>query len=252
MSAVPQSLFRNALLEPAQTIPEGLSDSAGRPAGARFNVYRNNVVASLTEALHSGFPVVAKLLGKENMDGLAGIFLRAHPPSSPVMLHYGAALPRFIAELPQLAHLGYLSDMARLELALRTSYHAADASPIEPHAFAAIPPEDLLGTRLTLAPAVQIVRSDWPIYDIWRFNTETGAPKPAAVAQDVLITRPEFDPLPNLLPPGGADWIDALAQGQTIGAALERSQGQVPDFDMTTPLTALLTGNAIISLANKE
>ena len=249
---VPQSLFREALLDPAHNVPAGLSDAAGQPAGARFNVYRNNVVVSLVEALHTGFPVLATLLGKENMDGLAGLFVRAHPPTSPVMVFYGAALPDFLATLPQLSHLGYLPDVARLELALRRSYHAADGDPISSERLAELAPQDLLAAQVSLAPSVRVLRSAWPIHDIWRFNTEDDAPKPTPGAQDVLITRAEFDPLLHLLPPGAAAWITVLGQGETIGAALEAAAREAPDFDMTTPLTLLLAGNAIISLENKD
>ncbi|MDU9004804.1 DNA-binding domain-containing protein [Sedimentitalea todarodis] len=249
---VPQALFREALLEPARSPPAGLSDGAGRPAGARFDVYRNNVVVSLIDALHTGFPVLSKLLGKENMDGLAGMFVRAHPPTSPVMMFYGEALPDFITTLPQLSHLGYLPDVARLELELRYAYHAADGIPISPDALAVLAPESLLGAQVALAPAVRVMRSAWPIHDIWRFNTQADAPKPMPGAQDVLITRADFDPTPHVLPAGGAAWIEALGQGQSIGAALETAVHEATEFDMTTPLTLLLAGNAILSLANKD
>ncbi len=250
--SVSQTTFRAALLDASQPIPVELADSSGRQAGARFNVYRNNVAVSLTEALHTGFPIVAKLLGKENMDGLAGLFLRSHPPTSPLLMHYGDTFPAFLAELPQLAHLGYLPDVARLELALRRSYHATDSVPIEPQCFGAVSPEDLMRSTLTLAPSVELIRSEWPLYDIWRFNTEDNSPKPVHVAQDVLITREEFDPVPQLLPAGGAAWIGALTQGATIGIANEDAHTTTPDFDLTTCLTLLLSGGAIVSLTKKE
>jgi len=246
-----QTMFRTALLDPAKPVPDGLTDGADHPAGARFNVYRNNVAVSLTEALHVAFPVIAKLLGRENMDGLAGLFLRAHPPSSPLMMHYGAALPDFIAGLGQLSHLGYLPDVARLELALRQSYHAADSTGIDPAVLGALSADALLCMGITLTPATVLVRSDWPIHDIWRFNTQDDAPKPAPVAQDVLITRPDFDPVPNLLSDGSADWIATLQQGASIATALQTAQTGTPEFDLTTPLTLLLAGKAIASLDEK-
>ncbi len=249
---VSQSAFRKALLDPAVAAPTGLIDSTGHPALARFNVYRNNVAVSLTEALHTGFPVLAKLLGKENMDGLAGLFLRAHPPETPLLMFYGDALPAFIADLPQLAHLGYLPDVARLELALRRSYHAADADPIDPAQLGRLTPDALMHTTVTFAPSARLLRSDWPVFDIWRFNTQDDAQKPVPGAQDVLVTRAAFDPVPSLLAPGGAEWIAALMRGRTIEQAMQAAQAIDPDFDPTGTLTLLLSENALTSLKTKD
>ncbi|MFC3615687.1 putative DNA-binding domain-containing protein [Lutimaribacter marinistellae] len=246
--SVSQREFHTALLAPEQPHPQGLRDGADRPAGRRFDVYRNNVAVSLTEALHDGFPVIAKLLGKQNLDGLAGIYLRQHPPASPLMMHFGAAFPAFLAGMPQLAHLGYLPDIARLELALRQSYHAGDAEPVPPQSLA-LSPEALMGATLGFAPSVQLLRSPWPIHDIWRFNTEPGAPKPRAAAQDVLVTRPEYDPLPRLLPPGGAEWITATQAGETLGTAQDRATSAAADFDLAALLAMLLGDGAITSLS---
>lgn len=245
--SVSQTTFHSALLDAGQPIPDGLLDAEAQPAGRRFSVYRNNVAVSLTEAMHQAFPVITKLLGAQNMDGLAGIFLRQHPPSSPLMMFYGEDFPAFLQGMQQLSHLGYLPDVARLELAFRRSYHAADAPPIEADALA-IPPEDLMQAKLTLAPAMQVLHSDWPIHAIWRFNTEDNAPKPQAEAQDVLITRPEYDPEPNLLPAGGAAWITRIQDGQTIGDAFELTVAETPEFDLGTTLALLLQGGAITSV----
>ncbi|QDI76241.1 MULTISPECIES: DNA-binding domain-containing protein [Leisingera] len=249
--SVSQTDFTRAMMDAGQPVPDGLTDHLGQPAGRRFSVYRNNVAVSLTEAMHSAFPVIAKLLGKQNMDGLAGIYLRRHPPSSPLMMFYGAEFPAFLEAMEQLKHLGYLGDVARLELALRRAYHAADAAPIAPEALGALPPDALLDTRLELAPAVQVLRSPWPIHAIWRYNTEDGAPKPAAQAEDVLITRPEFDPIPQVLPPAGAVWISALMAGATIGAAMEQAAAENEAFDLGATLALLLQGGAVTGLNSK-
>jgi Putative DNA-binding domain len=249
---VTQTQFRTALLDPDQPIPGGLSDGADNVAGARFNVYRNNVAVSLTEAMHSTFPVIAKLLGTRNMDGLAGMFLRQHPPSSPLMMHYGDAFPDFLAGMEQLSHLGYLPDIARLELAIHRSYHASDSDPIAPEALAGLEPDALMSSVITLAPAVEILCSDWPIYDIWRFNSVADAPEPRPVAQDVVVTRAEFDPEPQLLPSGGAIWIRALADGQTIAQSYEAALGHDAEFDLGATLAILLQGSGVVSLTQKD
>ncbi len=244
---VTQTTFRSAILDGQQDRPLGLSDAEGRPAGRRFDVYRNNVAVSLTDALATGFPTIAKLIGEENFNAVAGIFLRQSPPASPLMMHYGAGFPDFLRDFEPLAHLGYLGDVADLELALRRSYHAADAPPIAADALASVPPEHLGEVTFTFAPAVSLLSSPWPLHAIWAFNMQNG-PKPEAVAQDVIILRPEFDPEPHALPPGGLACLQSLMAGNPLGIAAARASEADKAFDLSAILTLLLPGNALTSI----
>ncbi len=241
-----QTEFTDALLDPGRAVPAGLIDPQGQTAPKRFAVYRNNVAVSLTEALGTAFPVIAKLLGPQNFQTLAGVFLRRHPPASPLMMFYGAEMPAFLEDFPPVQSLGYLPDIARLELALRHAYHAADAPALDPAALQALAPEALMGAQVTLCPATRVVRSPWPIHAIWAFNMTVGAPKPQMAAQDVLITRPDYDPQQWLLPPGGADFLDAL-RDQPFGAAVEAGAAHA-DFDLTATLRVLLDSGALSQL----
>lgn len=241
---VTQTTFRSAILDSQQDRPIGLSDAKGQPAGCRFDVYRNNVAVSLTDALANGFPTIAKLIGDENFNAIAGIFLRQSPPASPLMMHYGAGFPDFLRDFEPLAHLGYLGDVADLELAMRRSYHAADATPITPDALQTVPPEQLGEVTFSFAPAVLVQQSPWPLHAIWSFNMQDG-PKPEAVAQDVVIMRPEFDPEPHALPPGGYTCLKSLMSGHTLGIAAAKATEADNAFDLGAALTLLLSGNAL-------
>lgn len=242
-----QDRLRLALLDNTRPVPPGLSDGQGRPAGRRFAVYRNNIAVALTEALELSFPVIRQLIGSQNFKAMAGVFLRRHPPDTPIMARYGARLPGFLEGFEPLRHLPYLPDVARLEQALRVSYHAADAPPVVATALSDLAPDALSTARLDLAPAVQVLRSPWPVHAIWRFNAEDG-PRPAPGAQDVLITRPGFDPVMTVLAPGAADFVTALRQGRDFGAAQDAAMDAAPEFDMARILTALLDGQAIIGI----
>ncbi|MEM1428024.1 MAG: DNA-binding domain-containing protein [Pseudomonadota bacterium] len=245
---VSQSAFHEALLDPARAVPEGLTDPEGRPAGKRFDVYRNNVVASLSDALATGFPVIAKLLGPENFRALAVAYSRAHPPRSPLMMHMGGDLPAFLEGFEPLAKYGYMADVARLELALRDSYHAADAAPIAPDVLVTLGEAGLATARVALASAVRLVQSPWPIVQIWRFNMEGGAqPQPGAEA--ALVTRPGFDPKINALSPGGAVLVAKLRYGVALGPAAEAAAEAEPGFDPSSTIAALLAGQAITAIA---
>ena len=250
--SVGQTDFRAALLDASVPTPAGLVDPEGRPAGKRFDVYRNNVAVSLTEALKTAFPVIHKLLGDENYNGIAGIFLRRHPPTSPMMMFYGAAFPDFLAGFEPLQHLGYLADVARVEQALRHSYHAGDAAAIDPARLQAMTPEALMAARLVFAPAMGLVRSTWPIHAIWQFNQPQGGPKPEMRPEDVLISRPDYDPTVSLLPPGGGAFVAALQSGETLAAAVEQATTDYDDFDLTTTLGLLLGGGCIIDILGEE
>lgn len=249
---VDQTEFRNALLNPDQPRPEALLDGQGRSAGRRFDVYRNNVAVSLTEALSTAFPVIEKLLGEKNFRTMAGVFLRRHPPSSPLMMFYGGEMPDFLQSFEPTSSIGYLPDVARLELALRESYHAADTAAADPAALQSMPPEELMASRIFLAPSLRLIRSPWPVYAIWRFNTEPGAPKPNMAAEDVVILRTDMDPEPHLLPEGGGAFVAALLDDQPLGAAFEKASAENQAFDLSTVLTILIGAGAISAIGEES
>ena len=180
---VTQSQFRAGLLDPSLPTPKGLANPEGAQASKRFDLYHNNVAVSLTEALIGAFPLIYKLVGDNFFRAIAGVYLRKHPPSSPLMIYYGDKMPQFLRSFEPAKSLPYFSDMARVELAMRHSYHAADATPIDAQALASLAPEKLMGTKFAFAPATHILPSDFPTYRIYRANTVADEPK--------AVMRPE-------------------------------------------------------------
>jgi hypothetical protein len=237
-----QTQFAKALLDPEAAVPPGLVDPMGRAAPKRFAVYRNNVASSLVRVLEAGFPTVRKLVGEDFFAAMAGEFLRSHPPQSRIMMLYGAAMPDFLATFPAVTHLGYLPDVARLDQALRESYHAADSTALPEAEFQRLLGEDIAVLRLTLAPSLRVIPSCWPLHAIWAANHD-GGPKPVVVAQDVVVLRPEFDPRPHLLPPGSTDFLTGLMRGQTVAESLDLAPGAV---DLPAILALLIAHRAII------
>lgn len=236
------SAFLPALLDPEAAIPPGLSDGQGHPPGRRFDVYRNNVAVSLTDALCAGFPVIEKLVGLEFFRAMAGVFLRAHPPSSPVLSQWGDAFSPFLESFPPVAHLPYLADVARLEFALREAYHAADSRPAAPEALGS---PDLMRAHLRLAPATRLLSSPYPVLSIWRANTQADAPAARGGAESVLIARPDWDPWPLPISAEGARFVAALLAGQPFAAATEAAG---PTHDLAATLTLLLDTKSITAI----
>lgn len=237
-----ENAFVAALLDPARPAPAGLLSPSGGPAGKRFDVYRNNVAVSLTEALESGFPTVRKLVGDAFFKAMAGVFLRANPPEDPRLALYGTKFPGFLARFEPAARLPYLPDIARLDLGLRQSYHAADAVPLDARA---MEPAAVLSTRARLAPATLVVSSRFAIFDIWRYNARPDAPRPGTAAQDILIARSGFDPAPHLLPPGGLTLARALKGRLTLAEAMTRTLADHPEVDIAALVSLFFTSGAL-------
>jgi hypothetical protein len=240
-----QQAFARAVLDPEAAVPAGLVDPDGRPAPKRFSVYRNNVAGSLTRALEAAFPTVRKLVGDEFFAAMGGVFLRAHPPQSRMLVLYGDRMPEFLAQFPPVRHLGYLPDVARIDQAMRESYHAADRQPLSEAEFQRLIGEDIAGLRLHLAPSLRLVRSHWPVVSVWVANHQ-GGPSPLPGAEDALILRPEFDPEPHVLPSGGAAFVAAILKGRTLGEAVEAAGGAL---DLSGILALLIRGRAITGVS---
>ncbi|WP_135503688.1 putative DNA-binding domain-containing protein [Roseovarius aestuariivivens] len=240
--SVRQDSFRAAVLDPLAAVPEGLKDGQGRPAGRRFSVYRNNVVAGLITAIETSFPATAKLLGPEEFLSVASLYVRKFPPDTPMMMYYGASFPAFLQQQMRLDHLPQVADLARLEQTRREAYHASDAAPADPGELAGLAPEALANMRFDLAPALRLLRSDWPVHAIWAFHMTDDAPPPGQEAQNVLITRPAFDPEMAVIDTPTCAFLSALQSGATLAEA--ESAADAP-FDLTAALGLLLQGQAI-------
>jgi len=242
-----QEAFAAALLDPSRPVPPGLTGPDGQPSRKRFTVYRNNVVVGLIEALTANFPAVCRIVGEAFFHAMARAFVTLHPPASPILLDYGAGFPDFIATFEPAAPLSYLADVARIERAWIEAYHSREAGPLSPAAFAAVPVERVSDLRLELHPSLRIVRSGIPALTIWRMNVGDGVPGPVdldAGGEDALVVRPAADVEVRAMPPGGAEFVRALACGGSLGEATKSALRASPGFDLATHLAALIAAGA--------
>ena len=258
-----QAAFGAALLDPARAVPSGLVTCNGSDPAARFAVHRNNVVVSLVQALADGFPVVQRLVGEAFFAAMAGVYVRAHPPRSPVLAAYGDGFAEWIAAFEPAAGLPYLPDMARLERARVRAYHAADATPIGADAWAAClrAPERLGGVRLQLDPSVSAIASPWAVASLWAAHQHDDPRDDdaaiAAVALDqaeaALVLREGDDVLVLPVDRATAAFVQALQSALPLAAAVEAAAiaataahaSTTPPFDLAGTLALLIRHGAI-------
>jgi len=246
-----QEAFAEAVRRADEALPEGVtSHSAGQPA-RRFNVYRNNFYASLINVLAGRYPVVQRLVGEEFFRAMAKVYVEQEPPRSAMILAYGGGFPDFLAGFPPVSDVPYLPDIARLEWARHTAYHAADATPLTAEDFAGVPGEQVAALTLTLHPSLTVVPSPYPIVSIWETNTFDEEVRPVSPeAQDAMIARPEMTVEVRTLPPGAAAFIMALESGDMLGEAAGQATAADEGFDLAGNIAGLIDAGVIIGYQN--
>jgi hypothetical protein len=244
-----QREFAAALLDPGLATPAGLVGPDGEPNSKRFAAYRNNVVVGLIETLKDAFPAVHRIVGADFFRAMARAYVMVEPPRSPIMLGYGAGFPDFIRRFEPAAVLPYLADVARIERAWTEAYHAPEASPIDSAAFTTISAGQLPAIQLALHPSLRLVRSEFRALMIWQMNVADGVPAQmdlAAGGQDVLVIRPLADVEVRSIPEGSLEFIQALADGRSVLAALEAALIANPRFDLSANLFDLMHAGALV------
>lgn len=247
-----QRQFAAALLDPSRPVPAGLVGPDGQHSKKRFDVYRNNVVTGLVEALKAAFPAVCRIVGDEFFMAMARIYAALEPPRSPVMLDYGATFADFIARFEPANCVPYLADVARLERAWTEAYHAAEAPPADPAQLAGVASRTLAQLSLTLHPTLRVTRSPYPVVRIWQMNVERIVPASIDLGHDgensenALVIRPTADVEVRCLPAGAASFIQRLAAGDPVADAATRAFEADPAFDLSGALHDLFAVGAIV------
>ncbi|WP_176562852.1 HvfC/BufC N-terminal domain-containing protein [Paracoccus liaowanqingii] len=235
--------FRAALRGGA--LPPGVTATDPTDAARRFDVYRNNVAVSLSQALARRFPVILRLVGEDFFRALAREYLVADPPRTPVLAEWGTGFAGFLAGFPPLAPWPWMADVARIEVARGRAFHAADARSLDPAALAGTDPARLC---LHLHPSLAVLRLDHPAVSIWRRH-QPGAPDhplPALPEIALILRDPGFDVPVEAIPPADAVLIEALAGGAPLAEAALAAQQVQPGHDPGPRLVRLMRAGTIV------
>ena len=228
--------FTKALLDPQEPVPSYAVGFEGERVQKRFNVYRNNVISSLMEALAQGFPFVCRLVGEDFFKAMARDYARAHPPLSPVMVYYGADFPEFIASYTAAHSLPYLCDVARLEYARREAYFAKDAVLLSADWATKEEPSTLYGLKLDLHPSLRVIESVYPIYDLWaKYHGELDKAL-GKNGQTVLVSRPQFEVITRFAPCSAKLFFSFLGK-KSLGEAVEATLKKEAQADIHNLIT---------------
>jgi hypothetical protein len=250
-----QTAFTRALMERDESalLAEWIVAGRGLDALGRIDVYRNNVFANYRATLREVYPVVLSLVGEAFFNRAADTYTTNCPSHSGDLNDFGAEFSDFLAGWAPGASLAYLSDVARLEWAVERVFHAAEHSPLDLTALAAVSQEALPELRFGLHPASRIVCSPYPILRIWRVN-QAGFDGDQSVNLDaggdaVLVIRRDTAVELERLSPGASTLLQALTADQTLAQAHARALEADPELDLTALLQRHVLNGTLVSFS---
>jgi hypothetical protein len=216
-----------------------LNAQRGVPGAERLAVYAEGYVARTRQALAEVYEAVAHVLGPWTFSELSRAYARWSPSHDYNLTFRGRDVPDFLATSPLTETLPFLPDLARLEWRVAEAFHAMDAAPVEPRALARLSLNDWERVRVRLQPSVGLVRSRWPILDIWQARRQPVTHVAIDLVnrpQRILVSRRGEQVRCELLDDNQAQALEGLLAARTLGAVCRELAGRCGDH--TPPVTA--------------
>jgi hypothetical protein len=183
---------------------------------ARVDIYQGMYFWRLFEVLREDFPKLHEALA-DDFEHLARGYLTRHPSTHPSVRHLGAHLAAFLETDAVARTRRWLPDLARLERARVDAFDAPDVAPVRASDLGVVAPEAWAALRFTVVPALEVVRSRWPVHDVWA----TPALVPAVRPTVLRVWRQDFVVFHVALDETEAAAFEALAAGASFGVVCE-------------------------------
>ena len=186
----------------------------------RLAVYVNGYPARVQEALREVFPALAHVAGSRAFAALTDRYIAAVPLCSYNLNDAGENLANFLRRDELGEKLPLAPDLAALEWCVARAFHASAKPPIEPSVFAGWDLEEWDRAVLHFQPSVAVVRSVWPIREIWEARETPrgeididleGRP------DNVFVRRNGLEVECTSIDPAQADVLQGLLEGRRLG-----------------------------------
>jgi hypothetical protein len=209
----------------------------------RLQIYHNNTIISLTEALTATFPVVAALVGERFLGFAAKAFISGNPPEAPQLAEYGGKFAAFLASFEPARTLPYLGDVAALEWAMNEAHCESDDAALTPQDLATVPQEDSAALVLELRRSCRLLHSKYRIDRLWQAHQPGGSLQDLAIDGDchLLVYRPQDEVDMMTLDGAGFALLSQINEGATLETAYEAAAMVDPAFDLSAALGIHLT-----------
>jgi hypothetical protein len=216
----------------------------------RIEIYRHNVMSTLTGALSDLYPVTEKIVSTPFFLRLAENFVRVTPSSSGDLNTFGSEWPDFLRIHTGAINLPYLEDVAKLEWAWHRAFHAKDCPAFDLAKLAKVASDEHTNLQFSLHPSVAFIASAHPIVRIWAVNQNEYAGDMIidwTLSGDLaLVSREDLTVKIQSLPRATFEFLQALDCGKTLGAAADIAFAAEAEFDLQHALISAIQSELII------
>jgi Putative DNA-binding domain len=215
-SELQRAVQHHVLHADTAVLPE-INESPKVSRAIRLSIYSNAYRLRLIEALGENFRQLLALLGDEAFNAIALEYIAAHPPQHYSIRWYGAELGRYLLETRSIQP--WFGELAQWDWGLVSAFDAANATPVEVDALAAIEPDQWWTLRFDLHPSFRHLRlrtNAQAIYKALIDKTEPPEPMVLEVEQDWLIWRQELTTRFRSMLVGEARALELVSAGATF------------------------------------
>jgi hypothetical protein len=180
---------------------------------SRLAIYRDMYPIRMHEAMAVDYPAMMKFLGEHDFNHLVDHYTEHHPSQSYTLNRLGDSFAAFLKDRDP-----FLSDLARLELAMTQVFDEEESPELDPSAFGSIGPD----TRLKTRPAVRIAAFDYPVNDFFQsFRDDEELVEPEPRKSWTAFYRRDYGVFRLELEEKAYDFLSALMDGATIVEAID-------------------------------
>ncbi len=189
---------------------------------ARVDIYRNNVLGALKNALSDVYPVCEALVGIDYFNQLTTLHVQQHPSSRRNLDFYGEDFPLTLKELikdrDELQELAYLADVAQLEWLLHQSYFAPNRTQFDVERFGQLSAEQQMKVKFKLSDDIGLMSTPYPVYDIWHSHQQEGVSFKYKEQEHnyMLVQREQWQSHSQLIDGSLYDLLVAIDQGTEL------------------------------------
>ncbi len=191
----------------------------------RLDIYAHMYYARLLEVLVVEYPTTRQILGPVEFARVCRRFLLRNPSKHRTLNRLSEKFPEFLARnLPRGHRNGLAIDVARIERTMEEVFDAKRAEPLAAAEFASIGANEWQRVRLTVVPALRLLKLRYPANDYMnavRRGRKPRIPRPRPTF--AIVYRRAYQVYRRDQEPAQFRLLVALAAGRTLAQAVRSS-----------------------------